>query len=426
MARIKDQNIKSARYYYYKSYLTEAYNSGFNYYDTQYGYVPLEIVKKRSPWNLPGFRGFDPTKIGPGPATARSVIQRIADIWELQPPTGGVTPPQTGPRAKSWWRDNNPLADPIYYRWFVQESSVYVNYFTKPPWGITNNLYVVDSGNYRVMRRDVNNFSLKNKYGSQGSGNDQLALSTNIAIDQNYIYIVDSGNQRIIIRDKTTLAYVTKITHYGTPPVQFDNVIDIAVDDKYLYICDLDNERLIILFKTNFAVYTYLDLQVQDDTLTPLPLAVTASYYYLCVYDANNKRLKIYNRNNLSKRFWVPSRYDKSISFSNVTCMDIDAFYIWVCDSLDDVVYQLATFYPTIVSTIGPGRDVDINIDNPQGVCTSGDYITICDTGHHRLVRLTTQPLDFDQFFGSQGSGDDQFQSPRGLVGDLHHYFTPY
>lgn len=426
MAIIKDQTIKSARYYYYTSYLTEAYNSGFNFYDTVYGYVPLEIVKKRSPWHLPGFKGIDPTKIGPGPATARTVIKRISELWELQPQANGVTPPQTGPRTKSWWRDNNPTEDPQYFRWFVQESSIYVNYFTKPPWGITNNLYICDSGNFRVMRRNVNDFSLKNKYGSSGTGDDQLNVTTNVAIDQNYIYIVDSGNARIIIRDKTTLNYVEKITHHGTPPTQFEDVTDIAVDDKYLYITDLSVEQLIILHKTDFSLYQYLDLKVEPEEITPIPLSVTVSFYLLCVFDVANKRLKIYNRNNLSKRFHVPSKFDTSLSFQNIISMDIDAFYIWVCDSVANVVYQLATFYPTLVSSIGPGREVNINLDNPKGVCISGEYLVITDTGNNRLVRLTTVPLDFDQFFGSAGSGDDQFNTPRGITAEFSHYFTPY
>lgn len=426
MAKVKDQTIKSARYYYYTTYLTEAYNSGFNFYDTKYGYIPKEVVKKRSPWNLPGFRGFDPVKIGPGPATARTVIKRISDIWKLQPLTNGVTPPQTGPRSKAWWRDNNPLEDPIYYRWFVLESSVYVKYFTRPPWEINNNLYIVDSGNNRIMRRNVNDFSLYNKIGSVGSGNDQFQDPRNISIDQSYIYIADTGNNRIVIRDKTTLAYVTQITSYGSPPQSFSDIRDIDTDNERLYIADAGIEKLIILDKQDLSLITLLDLKCETDEITFTPVAVAVSYYYIVVFDQANQRLKMYNRNNLQKRFHVPSKHDKSISFNNVTSIDLNAFYIWVTDSGNNRVLMLYTFYPAVFSEIGPGKEVDINLSNPQGVTISGEYLIITDTGNNRLVRLTTVPLDFDQFFGSAGTGAGQFNSPKGITAEFSHYFTPY
>jgi hypothetical protein len=61
----------------------------------------------------------------------------------------------------------------------------------------SGNMYVTDTGNYRVQKL-TSNFTFITKWGTVGSGPGQFYGPWGIAVDrQNYVYVVDSANSRV-------------------------------------------------------------------------------------------------------------------------------------------------------------------------------------------------------------------------------------
>lgn len=426
MVTVKDQNIKAARYYYYTAYLTEQYNCGFNYYDSEYGYVPLMKVRKRIDFTLPNRRGTDPIKIGVGLASTRVAIKRSALFWAMQPETDGVSPPDTGPRSHAWWTAGMPEDINVAYRWYIKSTMLTVKNYFYPPWGIAANFWIADTDNHRIIRRDTNDFLYTSQYGSFGAGNDDLNHPRGICSDSNYIYIADFGNNRIMIRNKDTLAYINKITSFDTPPKNFIYISDIAVDDKYLYIADRGHEQLIILSKTTFQIYRYLSLKAHYDEVFFVPVSVDVNYHYIYVLDHYNKRIKVFSREHLLLVFYGPDPDNPSFSLNNPTFLKTNSWYLYVTDTGNDRILQFPFTLIEPIRSIGPAGDIVVDLDSPEGVCVSGQYLFISDTGHNRLARVIIDPTEFDAYYGSAGPGTNQFQGLTGLVAEPQHFWTKY
>lgn len=91
-------------------------------------------VEKRPPFEQPTWRGF----IGNLPTErqifVRQCFKRSTICFGCQPQTGGVEPPDIGPRARTWWYDECGAYDVDYYRFFMHATiSPYFDGWT-PDW----------------------------------------------------------------------------------------------------------------------------------------------------------------------------------------------------------------------------------------------------------------------------------------------------
>jgi hypothetical protein len=59
----------------------------------------------------------------------------------------------------------------------------------------------------------------------------------------------------------------------------------------------------------------------------------------------------------------------------------------------------------------------------PEGICTDGDYIYLCDTLNHRIIKME---MDFTYVskIGSEGNGNDEFQSPGAITTNGTHLWV--
>ena len=80
---------------------------------------PDDVVRSRYPFRIPNMQNS-----GSYPSAAqreqRDIFRRCVDCYNVQPQSGGATPPTTGPRGRDWW-----FADAIgsglwYYDYFMQ------------------------------------------------------------------------------------------------------------------------------------------------------------------------------------------------------------------------------------------------------------------------------------------------------------------
>lgn len=424
MVKLYGQNIPSEWYDDYSQVIKLMYQTGWMYYIDGYNQGYVGLAGKRLPYKIPRRRGYMSPFLRELEIVFRYAWKRLATFWHNQPATGGVEPPDTGPRSKIFWKLKagvDPLtAYNMYVRWSV--TMLVAQY--KPPWVIDPNLWVADTGNHRIMRRNVNNLSLQVKTGSQGSGVNQFNEPWGIVTDLNYLYVADTGNHRIVILDKMTLSWKTTITGYGSPPVNFQHPTDVAIDERYLYITDTLLHKIIVLDKQSRKLISEFYYQNLSIDKTPQPISVRCDKDTIWTLDYINHQVKIFDRKlRLKKKtqgYISQDNYHYKLPYS----LDTDLFHCYIADTGNDRIVQLSKYDLKIDGTVGPGQDVDIYLNQPKGVTISGDYVIIADTGNNRLVRLVKSPLTFNAFYGSYGVGDNQFKSPRGVVAELQHYYT--
>lgn len=424
MVKAYGQDIPSEYYDLYKQILKREYKTGFIYFVNDYDYGYVGLIAKRSPWELPAWRGTDPDKIGRWRTLIRWTLKRIASVWSLQPVTTEVIPPQTGYRSKMWWVEQTPEAELSVYRYFTKQSFPYFSLQVKPPWGILPYIYISDSGNNRVVKRNVNDFSFTAKIGSYGPGINQFDNPGGLAIDGNNLFIADTGNKRIVILNKNTLAWLNTINNYSSPLVNFENPTDVTVDDKYIYIADTLKHKIIVLDKTTYnyvSDFYYQNLSIDNN---PQPISLTCDRDTIYTCDNINNQIKIFIRNIRLKKQVFGYFSQDNYFFSDPHFIDIDLSYIYVADTGNNRIVQMLKFFPVPIATAGPGQTVEVDLAHPQGVAISGDYIVVTDTENNRLARFLKYPLTFDCFFGSIGSGDDQFATPCGVTAEPQHYFS--
>jgi PKD repeat protein len=70
------------------------------------------------------------------------------------------------------------------------------------------------------------------------------------------------------------------------------------------------------------------------------------------------------------------------------------------------------------VSKIGSSGSGDNQFNNPRGITTDGTYLYVADSSNHRIVKRLCTDLSYVSKIGSSGSGDDQFNNPRGITTD--------
>jgi len=106
-----------------------------------------------------------------------------------------------------------------------------------------NNVYVVDSGNNRMMVYDREG-NYKFSWGSKGTGNGEFSNPQGIALDQDEnVYVVDHWNHRIQKFNANGVFLTQWGQDIGTNSLYWP--IDITVDDEgYVFVCDTYNNRI--------------------------------------------------------------------------------------------------------------------------------------------------------------------------------------
>ena len=119
MAKVDTQNIPAE--------LKDAYDATLN---TQGGLASDDKVRGRIPFRIPTLQGCrtirPPIPVGAQVTWAqcehRHLFGRSVKCFNLQPDTGGATPPDLGPRGRDWWFNDAIGKLPWYYNWFMYET----------------------------------------------------------------------------------------------------------------------------------------------------------------------------------------------------------------------------------------------------------------------------------------------------------------
>ena len=108
-------------------------------------------------------------------------------------------------------------------------------------------IYIVDSGNNRIVRIDDITGANRVDLGAAGVGTNQFSLPMGIFIDSNHlIYVADTGNNRIVRFNDITGAGWTMLGALGDGLNQFNSPSGVFVDaQSRIYITDTGNGRVV-------------------------------------------------------------------------------------------------------------------------------------------------------------------------------------
>jgi sugar lactone lactonase YvrE len=309
----------------------------------------------------------------------------------------------------------------------------------------SDNLFVIDRGNNRIKKlsrlgvfdseltgsESVSAWTLSATYGSLGSGNDNYTNPKGVDVDSaGNIFVADSGNNRVVKRDSSGV-YVAKITGFvGNPAgVCIDSSDDIYVtnpgfgnvykfngpdleeiyddvevtepygictDDTSLWITDTDDDKVYKTLADGSDPGPYTNWGGTGSTNgkfnDPRGICVDATYVY--VVDRGNNRMQKFTKAGVYTAQWVIG------SGSDHCCLDTSGNILIAQDGNN---------------TVSRYTNVGVFVDSfarttPSGVaCIAGDIVYATDTGTDNLTK-------WDEVTTSvPGSGDAEFTSPESL-----------
>ena len=283
-------------------------------------------------------------------------------------------------------------------------------------------LYVADTGNNRIVKRNATDLTLVSKVGSLGIGDDQFNAPAGIAASADgYLYITDSGNNRIVKRFASNLSYVSQVGSPGTGDNQFNTPYGIAVSaDGYLYIADGGNHRIV---KRSAADLSYVSKigssgSGDDHFSTPRGVAVSSSGY-LYVADTGNNRIVNRSAADLSYVAKIGSSGSGDDQFSSPRGVSVSSDgYLYVADRSNHRIVKRLASDLSYVAKIGSSGSGDDQFNGPYGIAASSDgmYLYVADTGNNRIVKRLASDLSYVAKIGSNGAGNDQFSNPGGVA----------
>jgi hypothetical protein len=97
--------------------------------------------------------------------------------------------------------------------------------------------------------------------------------------------------------------------------------------------------------------------------------------------------------------------------------------YVYVCDTYNHRIVKLLASNLTLVDQIGSLGAGNDQFNSPYGITTDGTHLYIADYGNHRIVKRDLA-LVYVDMIGTEGNGDDQFQNPCGITNDGVHLYV--
>jgi DNA-binding beta-propeller fold protein YncE len=281
-------------------------------------------------------------------------------------------------------RADNP---PTYL--FQIDSSVVPGGFNAPQsvaLDSSNNVYVTDSGNARVVKLDKNNNYLT-QWGSYGTGNGQFGSPYGIAVDSsNNVYVTDNLNNRVEKFDSGG-NYLTQWGSLGSGNGQFSSPWGIAVDSSNnVYVADLANNR-VEKFDSNGNYLTQWGSLGSGNGQINFPARVAVdSSNNVYVTDTGNNRVEKFTSNGNYLAQWG-SLGSGNGEFSFPTGLAVDkSNNVYVADNGNSRVEKFDSngSYLTQWGSQGSGNGQFYNLYG-IAVDSSGNFIYVADLGNNRV-----------------------------------------
>jgi YD repeat-containing protein len=352
--------------------------------------------------------------------------------------------------------------DPSGYVWAVDKGDHRVEKFTsgglfvaaygaegtiggdyKETWGIavnqsTGNVYVTDSSDSRVEELNSSGAFVEAigwgvtdgkaelevcktgcQAGISGGGNGEFNDPTGIAVDTHgNLWVADNGNNRIEELSEAG-AFVAKFGSYGIGNGQFNGLRGIAVSGGNIYVADKGNARIEELSPTG----TYLNQFGGKGTGNgqfegPEGISADPVTGDLYVTDAGNPVQEFSPGGMFVAKFGAKGSGNEQ--FKGPTGVAVAASgAIYVADTENNRAQEwepVPASAPLVTSQFGSKGSGEAQFNEPRGVAIdSSGNLWVADTENSRLEKLSASG-GFLAAYGSHGSGSGQFSGIAGVA----------
>ncbi len=250
----------------------------------------------------------------------------------------------------------------------------------------SGNVFVLDSGNSRVQKFD-NTGNFISTFGSSGSGNGQIAMSSlGLGTDGSNIFVADDANSRVQKFDNSG-TYVTQFGTMGNANGQFSAPTDVTVNGSNIFVVDNNNNRVQLFTSSGVGGNTIAFKSIIGSNGTgdgqfqfPFRIAVNNTTGNIYVTDPNNG--------------FVSGGLDRIEEFDP--------------DARGNYQFKRNITFTDSTGTFNPNG---IAVDQRTG------NLFVADFSHNRVIQLDSAGGYLTQF-GTTGSDDGQFMGADGVAVD--------
>ena len=320
-------------------------------------------------------------------------------LWCFLPMAAQAFAGETYEYARLW----PALQQPWYFRFL---SGVAVD--------STDNVYVLDAGNYRVLKFTAEG-QLIAKWGREGSGPGEFDLPQGIAVDPSgFVYVADTDNHRI---QKFTLdgEFLLEWGGNGGGDGQFQQPFGVATDgDGNVYVADTYNARVQKFSSEGGFLLSWGEWGTSEGYLTYPQGIMVDDAGVVYVTDANNALQRFSGQGELLDTWGGDGTGDGALESAYASARD-ESGNVYVTDYETHLVIKYASNGQYVTRWGGNGTS-DGKFTYPKGVAVDGrGHVYVVDFLNDRIQKFLPDG-SFVAKWGSDGEGDGQFFRPFGLA----------
>jgi RHS repeat-associated protein len=284
----------------------------------------------------------------------------------------------------------------------------------------TGNVWVADSGNNRIQAFKASGEFIR-KFGSAGTGNGQLQKPKGLAFDaEGKLWVADTLNNRLQ-RFSAEGTYLAQFGTAGPNSGQFSEPAGVAIDSAgNLWIADTGNNRVQEASATEFIRQFGGDSSGPGQLAAPAGLA-TDSEGNVWVADTSHNRIQVFDsKGEFVRQFGAKGTGDGQFREPRAVAIDA-AGNAWVADTGNRRLQKfnakgefLAKF--STVDEEAPTRRPQSVAIAPSGHIWTVEFDALSGAGPK--VKEWSTGGTLLSSFGSQGSGNGQMSSPLGIAVD--------
>ena len=283
---------------------------------------------------------------------------------------------------------------------------------------VTGQIWLADTKQNRIQIINPDCSGVAYVGSGQGSGLNQLDWPYSIDIRQSdrIAFVADTQNNRIVAYNVATRQAIGTYGSTGSQWNQMVNPQSIAVDPAtgHLLIADTGNNRIKVVSTPDGIHYTTLN-NVQRGFNDPEGISTDAQGR-IYVADSGNNQVVI-----LNAAFEITGIFTGN-GFNHPAGVTVSGQDLYVSDTYNDVV-DVFTWdvpvpdkpAPTVRTLAGPS--VAAMYSSGFQYDATSNTLVIADTGLDRILRYSLTGTKISEF-GSPGTADGEFQSPRDVAVD--------
>jgi len=275
-------------------------------------------------------------------------------------------------------------------------------------------LFIADTLNHRLMKRNADDLSYILKVGQAGNGVGEYQNPSSLCSDGQHVYVCDYGNHRIVKLTADSLTYVASVGSYGSGDNQFNNPYGITTDGTHLYITDQKNHRIHKRLCSDLSLEALYGSSGSGNDQFDDPHGIHYKDGYLYIADRDNHRIKKHLASDLSYVTKIGSYGTGNDQFDMPRGIYCDGTYVYVCDSNNHRIHKRQASDLSYVSKIGSQGSGNDQFNDPRDITGDGTYLYIADMLNYRIQKRLASDLSFVSKIGSYGTGNDQFNLPHG------------